>query len=50
MSKNNQQSLRLMKMVRAIHLLVIKYLEAGGDPAYIAKQLKELSDIVERSE
>ena len=46
----DKQALALMKMVKEIHLLVIKYLEAGGDAAYIAKQLKELSEIVERSE
>ena len=46
----DKQALALMKMVKEIHLLVIKYLEAGGDATYIAKQLKELSEIVERSE
>lgn len=36
----------LLDIMADIDLLVIKYLEAGGDPEYIADQLKQISDIV----
>lgn len=47
---SEQEVRKIVEIVRQINLLVIKYLEAGGDAEYMSSQLKQLAEILDNSE